>query len=93
MRYGFNEWTKQQPCENCGQVLCDPDHNPTRGSRGNLDHDLVIPLCRECHELKGIVGAETFERDYLKKEYRRIIAHNFGRYMVDVTFGKGRKKG
>jgi hypothetical protein len=91
MRYGFKEWVKHQPCENCGAYGCDPDHNPTRGSRANLDHDLVIPLCRECHSLKGNVGDKTFARDCLKRDYQDIIFRLFGSYAFDVMQGKLKK--
>lgn len=87
-RYGFKEWTRDQPCCYCGDSPSDPDHNPTRGGRGNMDHDLVVPLCRACHTLKGAVGHDTFARTCLEREYREIVFENFGKYAADVMQGR-----
>lgn len=59
----FRAWIKKRPCSVCGCGPSEPDHRPTRGSRGG-DHDLVWPLCHEHHMESHQRGIKSFERKY-----------------------------
>ena len=85
----FREFVLNQPCASCNGYPVDPDHNPTRGSRGNMDHDLTAPLCRKCHTHKGNIGVETFERAFLRgKTFDELIDELWIKYARRIRQGK-----
>lgn len=82
---------KKRPCTVCGCGPSDPDHRPTRGSRGG-DHDLVWPLCREHHTEAHQVGIKSFERKYsISASYE--IDRLWVEYTQRVREGRSEKMG
>jgi len=46
----------------CGNQGPEFEHHPTRGARGNVDHDHGWPACRACHDTIDRIGLATYQR-------------------------------
>lgn len=52
-------WVRSQPCASCGRPATDAHHEnePGQGTLGGKCGDeRTIPLCRECHDLRHLLG-------------------------------------
>ena len=59
----YLDFIRQKPCCACGRIgPSDADHLSARGMGSGKRNDFFcIPLCRQCHSMRGQVGNLKFE--------------------------------